>query len=113
VVVEAAADPALGVPIGLLIGALSGAMFIVFLNSTRTGLSVADLVKLFGEAGTIVGLWFGGSWLGSKFFEHGDAERIRGPYMVSLALMFFVVAAWPFFNWIRDVAHGPQRGTGA
>jgi hypothetical protein len=108
-VLEAAASPYAGVPIGILIGVLSGVVFMLLLNAARTVVSLADAAKVSAWTGLLIGLWFGGSWLRSEFFAPGDAERIRDSYLITLTVSFLLVAAVPLFNFVRDNARGPRR----
>lgn len=83
---------AVGIPLGILVGLVSGAAFIVFLRTAVLG----DALKAAGSLLAMPSSWFGGGWLTQAF----DLERILSSYVTSLAVSVVIICLYPLYCFV-------------
>lgn len=88
---------AIGVPLGILVGVVSGAAFIVFLRTAFLG----DALKAAGSLLSMPTSWFAGGWLTEVF----DVDEILSSYVTSLAISVVVISAYPLLRVVIRVGH--------
>jgi len=85
-----------GISLGVLIGFLSGAAFLIFLKAAFSG-------QMFKAASSLLAMpttWFAGGWLTQTF----DVERILSSYVTALSVTVVVIGAFPLFRVVLRVA---------
>jgi hypothetical protein len=88
---------AVGIPLGILVGVVSGAAFIVFLRTAFMG----DALKAAGSLLAMPSSWFAGGWLTKVF----DLERILSSYVTSLAISVVAIGAYPLFRVVIRIGN--------
>jgi fucose 4-O-acetylase-like acetyltransferase len=86
-----------GIPLGILVGLVSGVAFVFFLRSAFS----EDPLKVAESLLAMPAAWFGGGWLTTVF----DLERILDSYVMSLAVFFLVIVAKPAYLTIVRVGN--------
>jgi hypothetical protein len=89
-----------GASLGILVGIVSGAAFILIVNAAKE----ENALKAAATLLTMPTTWFGGGWLTQVF----DLERILDAYVVSLAVSMLVICGVSL--WEMIVRHGNQVG---
>ena len=95
-----------GIAIGLLIGLITGIVALVLLRST-TGGSVTEapsIVTSVSQLLAIPSFWFGGPWVTTSLLGLVELGKIINSYIVTLAVVFSVLIAYPVFHWIVQLA---------
>jgi hypothetical protein len=104
-----------GSVVGLLIGVISGTVFLLLLRSANLSTtSTQKLVSLTAEIFAIPTFWFGGKWVSSSLLQQAENPDFLNSYVVSLALCFFLFCSYPAFRWIGSLAvelGGPRAKT--
>jgi hypothetical protein len=94
-----------GIVLGILIGAISGTVFLLLLRSANLPTTpVEKLVTLTGELLAIPTFWLGGPWVSTKLLAQIALTDILNPYLVSLASCFFLFCSYPAFRWTASLA---------
>jgi hypothetical protein len=93
-------SPEIGIPLGVLIGILSGLMGLALVGVLRRGVTLKDIPEVGGELAGIPTFWFGGSWLTGKMLESVPTADIVQSYMLALAATFVVIIVKPLFNFV-------------
>ena len=96
---------AAGLALGLLIGLISGTVFLLLLKTatywSEKGASL--ILPLVSQIVAIPSFW-GGGWLGGRLLEKplaGEAAPdLLKYYVVSLAVTFLLIFAYPAVRWI-------------
>jgi hypothetical protein len=94
---------ATGIPLGILVGFLSGAAFALCLLSAKKG----DTLKAAGSILAIPTSCFGGGWLTTLF----DVEDILSAYVMALAVTTIVVGSVPLGALVIRVTHDLMADT--
>jgi hypothetical protein len=89
-----------GIALGLLIGILSGAVFIWMLNGLASAATIRDGLKMVVQILLIATFWFAGPWLARGALKEVRWPDILEPYAASLALTFLVISLWPLVRFI-------------
>jgi hypothetical protein len=84
-----------GVPLGILVGVVSGAAFVILLRNAFFG----DAKKAVGSLLAMPTSWFGGGWLTEAF----DLDQILSAYVASLAISVVVIGAYPLFQVVARI----------
>jgi len=103
----------IGIPIGILIGLISGVIFIFLVRTAWTSRNDPKAVaKVFLELLAIPTFWFGGSWAASAFLRELDVTAMLPYYATSLAVMFGLIALPVLWKLILQIARevGQQSG---
>jgi hypothetical protein len=100
-------DPGLAVGVGLLIGIVTGAIFVLLLlqiataakrsRSQRIGAAISECLSL-------PGFWFGGPWLTGRLLAHGGLDAAVNYYTVTLAAGFLMIAGVPLYRLVTRTA---------
>jgi hypothetical protein len=91
-----------GLVLGILIGAITGTVFLLILN-TAVGVSDKDgssILKLTAELLAIPSFWFGGPWLSGILLSRTVSQDLTDPYVISLAVIFLAMSSYPAGRWI-------------
>jgi len=100
----------IGIPIGLLIGVISG---VVFLLLVRTAWSSQKAVwKVIAQLIAIPGFWFGGPWVTTTLFEQVDLASMLPYYASTLAVVFGLISFRVLLRIIAQIARevGENQG---
>ena len=81
-----------GLPLGVLVGFVGGAAFVLFTLAAIEGAALKAATSLPAMPAS----WFGGGWLTSLF----DVEEILSWYVSSLAVTTLAIGAYPLFKLI-------------
>ncbi|MDO8545635.1 MAG: hypothetical protein Q7S40_34765 [Opitutaceae bacterium] len=103
----------IGIPIGILIGLLSGVIFIFLVRTAWTSRNDRKAVgKVIIELVAIPTFWFGGSWAASALLREIDVSLMLPYYATSLAVVFGLIALPVLFKIILQIARevGQQSG---
>jgi hypothetical protein len=109
-IVAAATAPEVGVPLGILIGSISGGVAILLI---RTGWRAADVkgaIEVVAQLLAIPTFWFGGPWLTTTMLVSVEPAEIRSSYFISLTAVFVALAGIPLamLAWSTGRAIGAQ-----
>jgi hypothetical protein len=88
---------AVGIPLGILVGFLSSAAFIIFLRTAFLG----DALKAGSSLLAMPTSWFTGGWITRTF----ELELILSSYVTSLAVTLVVICAYPLFRVVVRVGN--------
>jgi hypothetical protein len=95
-----------GIVVGLLIGAISGTVFLLLLRSANQSTTSAQkTISLTAEILAIPTFWFGGKWVSTDLLNQADLADFINPYVIALALCFFLFCSYPAFRWIGSLAN--------
>jgi len=91
-----------GSALGVLIGLVSGIVFLLLLKTAvgNPDRGIASLAKITGQILAIPTFWFGGPWLTGSVLKAVVLSEVINPYVVSLALVFAAISAYPAARWI-------------
>jgi hypothetical protein len=92
-----------GIPLGILVGFLSGAAFLIFLRAAVLG---GQSLKVAASLLAMPTSWFAGGWLTQTF----DVEQILSSYVTALAATTIVIGALPLFRLVIRVTNEVQGG---
>lgn len=88
---------AVGIPLGILVGIVSGAAFLIFLRTAFQG----DALKAAGSLLAMPTSWFAGGWLTEVF----DLELILSSYVTTLALCVVAIGGYPMFRVVVRIGN--------
>lgn len=87
-----------GIALGVLVGVVSGAAFLVFIRAAfQTGDALKAGASLLGMPTT----WFGGGWLTTLF----DISQILSAYVTTLAALMVLIGSWPLYHLVVRVGN--------
>jgi hypothetical protein len=90
-----------GTAIGLLIGLVTGIVFLLLLKTadqaSEQGMSV---LKVTTEILAIPTFWFGGPWFTTGLLKLVEMDKFINPYLVSLVAVFSLISLYPAARWI-------------
>jgi hypothetical protein len=86
-----------GIALGVLVGVVSGAAFLIFLR----GAFEADPVKAGSSLVAMPAAWFGGGWLTTVF----DVAKILSGYVTSLAVTVVAIGIVPLYHLIIRIGN--------
>lgn len=119
-VAAATTMPEVGIPLGALIGVVTGGVALLLFKTGWTETDLAGLLKIIGQLLAIPAFWFGGPWLTTTMLADVDLDEIRASYLISLAVVFVPLAGFPvvIMSWQTGMRIGaqqasPQGGGGA
>jgi ABC-type lipoprotein release transport system permease subunit len=93
-----------------LIGTMSGIVVLLMINTARAHNGTADTVRVIGQVGVVLGLWFGATWLGTQLIDAATIKKMSAAYFATLAVTF-LVCIWPALRAARrDIGQGKFRG---
>jgi hypothetical protein len=97
---------AIGILLGIMVGLLSGAAFLVLLQAANGAkiASVAAIVTILVQVAIVPTLWLGAPLLVAAIPRLGSFAQMKGPYLVALACSFAIIVILPLLAWIRGAA---------
>jgi hypothetical protein len=102
-----------GLVLGVLIGVITGTVFLLLLK-TAVGISEkgsSSILTLTSELLAIPTFWFGGPWLTGKLLVDARPAKMLNPYVISLTIIFLVMASYPAGRWIIHMGKTIGRGS--
>jgi hypothetical protein len=109
--------PEVGIPLGALIGVVTGGVAILLFRTGWSASDLAGLFKIISQLLAIPAFWFGGPWLTTTMLASVDLDEIRASYLISLAVVFVPLAGFPvvMMSWragqgIGAAQASPQGG---
>lgn len=111
--VAAANAPEVGIPLGVLIGVVTGGVAILLFRTGWRESDLAGLLKIIGQILAIPAFWFGGPWLTTTILASVDVDEIRSSYLISLAIVFVPLAGFPVVRMSWDTGRhiGAQQAS--
>ena len=103
----------LGIPLGILIGVITGiAAVFVIRTAWSSPKNAKPILKLLGELLAIPTFWFGGPWLTTTMMARLELGTILPAYLVALACTFVGITLLPLFRIVVQVGNeiGPRGG---
>jgi hypothetical protein len=88
---------AVGIALGVLVGVVSGAAFLVFLRAAFGG----EPQKAGAGLVSMPATWFGGGWLTTVF----DISQILSAYVTALAATVVLIGALPLYQLVIRIGH--------
>jgi hypothetical protein len=91
-----------GTVVGVLIGVVTSIATLVTLKPFFGGKSQGS--QMAAVCTQLLGLpafWFGGPWLTTRMLQSFEFTEFVQPYIVSLALSYLLVIAFPLVRWVR------------
>jgi hypothetical protein len=105
-------SPEIGMPLGVLIGVLSGIIGAALIGVVRLGIALKDIPQVAGELVAIPTFWFGGSWLTGKMLESVPTADIVQSYVLALAVTFVAVVVYPLIRLVIRQGQTEAAGGG-
>ena len=105
-------DPALAFGVGLLIGTVTGAIFVLLLLEVATAAKrsrAQHIGRAVSEILALPGFWFGGPWLSSRLLSHGGLGAALSYYTLTLACGFLVVSVLPLYRLVARTARAIEE----
>lgn len=108
--VAAASAPEVGIPLGILIGLISGAVANLLIRTGWRAHDAKGALQIVGQLLAIPTFWFGGPWLTTAMMAAVELNAIRSSYFLSLTVVFVAFAGWPLarLSWSTGRAIGGQ-----
>jgi hypothetical protein len=96
----------IGIPIGFLIGIVTGTIFLVLLKTVHGAKidNTASVVAIVSEISAIPTFWFGGPWVTTSLLKLVSLDAMINSYIVTLAIVFGTYVSVPVFRWIAQTA---------
>lgn len=99
-----AALPAVGIPLGVLVGLLSGILSVLFLRTLQVvKRETKSVLMLIGQFAGIPTLWLSVPF-GSKVLAGTAPSELRTSYVITLAVIWVAVVSWPMLQLIIKTA---------
>lgn len=101
----------IGIPLGILIGIITGVVAIFFVRSmiSSSPRSIKTVIALATELLSLPTFWTGGPWVTGKLFVNIKWEEVLTIYMFFLAISFISVFVWPLCKLIIRVCREIDR----
>ncbi len=97
----------IGYPLGILIGIITGYVFMLFFQTmiANSRVKFSTLMKVSAQLLAMPTFWFGGPWVTTQLLQSVDlAESLPG-YLISLTLTFLLVVSWPLGRFVISVGN--------
>jgi len=96
---------AFGLALGLLIGIISGTVFLWLLKTavSASNQGISSVVTLTAELLAMPTFWFGGPWLTTELLKLVPMQELLNPYVGSLAVTFCIISLYPATRWILQL----------
>lgn len=95
---------AIGLPLGFLIGMITGAIFTFMLKSLYNTSTWVDGLKVIGEMLAIPTFWFGGPWVAAQALRGIEWQEVLPWYVLTLAVVFVILIAIPTIRFVARMA---------
>lgn len=97
--------PEVGIPLGILIGVITGTTFLLLLKTVATARGdLKTLLEIAAEVLALPTFWFGGPFLTTNLLGSLQPDQIRNSYVGALACSFVLIAVWPLWRLILATA---------
>jgi hypothetical protein len=112
-VAAAATMPEVGIPVGALIGVVTGGVAILLFRTGWNETDLTGLLKIIAQLLAIPAFWFGGPWLTTTMLASVELDEIRASYLISLAVVFVPLAGFPVvrMSWKAGLGIGAQQAS--
>ncbi|MGH3015737.1 MAG: hypothetical protein ACRDNR_14595 [Gaiellaceae bacterium] len=101
----------LGIPLGILIGLVTGIAFWLLVELARNGSGPGDTFKVVSMLLGIPTFWFAGGWLtGSSILKDVDPADIRSAYILTLTVAFVPFALLQAYRLVTAPAARASEG---
>ncbi len=111
--VAAATAPEVGIPLGILIGVVSGGCAVLLIRAGWGHPDVKATLQVVAQLLAIPTFWFGGPWLTTTMLASVEPAEIRSSYFLALTVVFVPLAAMPLvaLSWDtgRKIAAGEAK----
>ncbi len=111
--VAAATAPEVGIPLGILIGLVSGGCAIFLIRAGWGHPDVKATLQVVTQLLAIPTFWFGGPWLTTSMMASVEPAEIRSSYFLALTAAFVPLAVAPLavLAWEtgREIAAGERK----
>lgn len=98
--------PAIGIPVGILIGIVTGTVFLLLLRTAFTGSpTLQDLGTIIAELLALPTFWFGGPWVTTQVLNLVDWTAIVTSYIISLLITFVLICLIPLLRLVWRVGN--------
>jgi hypothetical protein len=94
----------IGIALGVLIGMITGAIFVFMLKSLHRASSWGEGLKVVGEMLAVPTFWFGGPWVATKALTSVTWPDVLPSYVVALAVVYTMMAVLPVLRYIARTA---------
>ena len=105
----------IGYPLGVLIGVITGFVFIMLFETARADSKAkfSTVIKISTQLLAMPTFWFGGPWLTTQFLRPVNLEEVLPGYLTSLTITFFLLVAWPLLKYVILVGNqvGDTKGS--
>lgn len=91
-----------GIPLGVLIGVVTGVIFVSFMRLLGAGRSARTVLPITTRALSLPIFWVSGNFLTGVLLQ-GQLDQIRSSYLTSLAISFVIVVAYPVGAYVVRV----------
>jgi hypothetical protein len=103
-----------GMALGLLIGVVSGVACVLLLAVARRGQpDLKSTAAIIAELLAIPTFWFGGPWVTTAILQSVSLADIVPSYMLSLSVIFTLIALYPLIVLVRRLGQEIGRVEGA
>jgi hypothetical protein len=103
-----------GIALGVLIGLVSGAALNLLLWVAGRGKpDLKSTAAVIAQLFAIPTFWFGGPWVTTTAMQSISLDEIVSAYMMSLSVVFTIMAVWPMFRLVRHLGREIGRAEGA
>lgn len=91
-----------GIPLGVLVGIVTGVIFVSLVGLLRRSRSVKTVVPVTSRLLALPVFWVGGNFL-TGIILAGEISRMRASYLTSLAISFVIVVGYPVATYVIRV----------
>lgn len=91
----------IGIALGILIGLVTGAVFI-HLVKVLAGATSGEL-KVVAEVLAIPTFWFGGPWIAAQALQNINWEEQLPAYSLTLMIVFLALSGFPVIEYIKRI----------
>ena len=92
-----------GLAIGILIGVLSGIVFLSMLRLVVKARKLKEVVAIAAQLLSLPTFWFGGPWLGNRLMQSLKWESLLPYYLLGLAVVFLLLISGPLIAYIHRI----------
>ena len=100
--VEAGENYFVGVPLGILVGIVTGVIFVSLVGLLRKARTYKAIGPITSRLLALPFFWVGGNFLTGVLLA-GELSRIRASYLTALAISFVVVVGYPVAAYVIRV----------
>lgn len=97
---QLATMPEVGIPLGVLIGLISGVTFLKFLGTLRDAVGLQAVLPIAAELFALPVFWFGGQWIPTEMINAVELSQIISSYVGALAVTFTLMSIIPLSRYV-------------